>query len=91
MIRIVIGRNRTPVWSGDRCSMFCMYSVMKKKVANIENVTRNATTLPALNVRLRKKPMSSIGSRPRSWSVMNATTPTTPIANSARIRPDVQP
>ena len=64
---------------------------MKKNVANIENVTRNAITLPALNVRLRKNVMSSIGSRPRSCSRMNATRPATPTAYSARIRADVQP
>ncbi len=64
---------------------------MKKNVANIENVTRNAITLPALNVRLRKNAMSSIGSRPRSWSRTNAARPTTPTANSVAMRPDVQP
>ena len=65
--------------------------VRKKNVANIENVTRNAVALPALNVRLRKNDRSSIGSLCRHCSSPKAVSPTAAIANSVRMRVDVQP
>jgi hypothetical protein len=71
--------------------MFCMYSARKKNIASIAKLTMNAVTFAPRNDLERKKLKSTIGYRDRCSICTKATSATTAVAISPRIRAEPQP
>ena len=87
----VVGRKRSPVCSGVKPRMSCMYSASEKNVANITKETMKATTLAPKKARERKKPNSTIGARRRGSIATKAASARSATPNSASTRAEPQP
>ena len=91
MIMTVIGRNRTPASNALYPRISCMYSDMKKNVANMPNETLNATVAPAENAGMRKNRKGSIALGLWRSNSRNATARTAEATSVLTISGSLQP
>ena len=87
-------RYPTPVFSGEKCSTCCMYSVSIRNMANMPVPRKRPTTFAAAKVCSRKIEKGTKGSFTRFSQTRNATSSTettnTPIV-SAELQPHARP